>query len=59
MKILLCKLPALEAYLFQIEYNHQQAQRTIKMSGTYKGKHKGHIYPPIYETIALKNGNAT
>jgi len=54
MKTLLCKLSALEAYLFQIEYNHQQAQRPVKMSGTCKGKHERHIYPPIYVSICTK-----
>lgn len=54
MKILRCKLPVMEAYLFLIEYNHQQAQTTVKMSGTCKGKLERHIYPPIYASICMK-----
>lgn len=54
MRNLQCKLPAMEAFLFLIEYNHQQAQITVKMSGTCKGKHESHIYPPTYASICIK-----
>lgn len=44
----------MEAYLFLIEYNHQQGRKTVKKSGTCKGKHERHIYPSIYVLICMK-----